>query len=905
MCPFLSYEVILGNAMEDSQGKHMTRLVTFWHSLVLPLLSLLASGIIVAAAIRHLPFSDPSHALLSGLIATVLLSGVLIFILPRLAQELQVCDPSLRQLILGLIAGSIVVVFFSMLASMPRLLAWQWDAGPQAGTPAPVFSAASWDGVNRSIVELHATNDPGATLHGVWRAVASLDEATGVQPVQVELWLTQPSWAVIDATTGRPPPTADGVDVVISVQRGQDRLLERLVTLDPPATPTQGKWHHVTLDLPPGAERLVVEVQMRSTLDYDRVWITEAVVRPTRNAVINQAALMLVIALSVSTFLVFAGRMPPVVSVSRRVVAFFSNYNYGYLLVGAVCLWLGYLLVWQRGLYWDDWYAGAIVRDLRTLEWQPVRIPFERGSRVITWTVYPYLVALLWTHEFPVRLLITVCAGLNGLLLGWLVYRMLRARLPAVIAGWLFLMSNFAPLLTATSAYVFMTGFVLLMLHAIWSALVVDRFQYVWLSGGILALLIALLWVEAAVGIVSLVPIMGILGYVQQPEARRRAIVYRTVLYTLMLTMAVVLYALWVTTTPIAQLRGVTTDISMIIQRAYNWLRAFYYATLDSPNRYYLMYIVGVNYCTSSVFGTVLLSVISVVLVLTVATWKSEQSQYSNITQISVMSVFGIVWFLVTFFIPFVFVLGQEFGQYMMYIPLAGGGVLIGSLIGLITSVIRRYDIQRVLVGVFGVLLMILSICMVGSARLYQVRYETDREVFTTLARLVPPEAISERVQFIPVNLEYSLSGKENMLSPFLDSALEEFWAAEGALTIAYSGKVPTRHIHIQYIAAPRWHPATFSERISDEPANPPCSRFARNTDTAAKGSPTLFVQGCPVDSERAIVFTHRNGELALVRTLTLQRSDGTTRIIELPVVSRLAARGSTVIETLVIPVKD
>jgi len=44
---------------------------------------------------------------------------------------------------------------------------------------------------------------------------------------------------------------------------------------------------------------------------------------------------------------------------------------------------------------------------------------------------------------------------------------------------------------------------------------------------------------------------------------------------------------------------------------------------------------------------------------------------------------------------------------------------------------------------------------------------------------------------------------------------------------------------------------------------------------------------------------------LALVRTLTLQRSDGTTRIIELPVVSRLAARGSTVIETLVIPVKD
>jgi hypothetical protein len=81
--------------------------------------------------------------------------------------------------------------------------------------------------------------------------------------------------------------------------------------------------------------------------------------------------------------------------------------------------------------------------------------------------------------------------------------------------------------------------------------------------------------------------------------------------------------------------------------------------------------------------------------------------------------------------------------------------------------------------------------------------------------------------------------------------------------------------------------------------------RFISNADILVVKSATLFVQGCPVDPERAIVFTHHNGELALVRTLTLQRSDGTTRIVELPVVSRLAARGSTVIETLVVPVKD
>ena len=886
------------------QRKRMMR--TFRRSLVLPLLSLLASGVIVTAAVWRLPFSDPSPALLSGLIATALLSGILMFVLPRLAQELQVCDPSLRQLILGLIAGSIVVVFFSMLASMPRLLAWQWDAGPQAGTPAPVFSAASWDGVNRSIVELHATNDPGATLHGVWRAVASLDEATGVQPVQVDLWLTQPSWAVIDATTGRPPPSADGVDVVISVQRGQDRLLERLVTLDPPATPEQGRWYHVTLDLPPGAERLAVEVRMRSTLDYDRVWITEAVVRPTWNAIINQVALVLVITLSVST-LAFAGRMPPVISVSRRIEAFFSSY--GYLLFGAACLWLAYLLVWQRGLYWDDWYMVSLGRDPLTLDWRPLP-PVERllEDRPLTWTLLPYLTALLLTDEFQVRLLMTACAGLNGFLLGWLVYRILRARLPAVVTGWLFLVPNHVPLLTQTAAYVFMTGFVLLTLHAIWSTLVVDRFQYVWLLGGNLALLIAFMWSEAPVGIASVVPIMGVICYAQQPKARWRTIVYRTVLCITTLTAIIASYAFLVTTSSyLTKTRGFTTDILTVANLAGQWLTIAYRFLIDPSNptsAYHYMIlsqIVGLNHLLSG-FGFILLSGISVILALVVVSWRGYLVRSGDITQELLVLVLGIVWFLTAFFLPYVFVPAQGFVIYLMYFPIAGVCIAVGALIALITSFVRIKGIQQAIAGIFGLLLIMLSICMVGTARMYQARYESDREIFVALARLVPPEAISQPVQFIPVNLNFSLPGKENTLSPFLDSAFEEYGAARGAFTIVYSDKIER---YIQYIATPRWYPATFSERISDKSANPPCLRFISNADILVVKSATLFVQGCPVDPERAIVFTHRNGELALVRTLTLQRSDGTTRIIELPVVSRLAARGSKVIETLVVPVKD
>jgi len=187
---------------------------------------------------------------------------------------------------------------------------------------------------------------------------------------------------------------------------------------------------------------------------------------------------------------------------------------------------------------------------------------------------------------------------------------------------------------------------------------------------------------------------------------------------------------------------------------------------------------------------------------------------------------------------------------------------------------------------------------MVGYARMYQARYERDMDVIKALARLAPSEALPEHPQFIAVNLDYSLPGKESSFTGLIASALEYYYTGRVGLLKVYPNRVSRDsqfRIQIEYIPYARWNPTVFSERISDLAKY--CS--SKKTDV------NLFVQGCPVDSERAIVFTHHNGELALVRTLTLQRSDGTTRIIELPVVSRLAARGSTVIETLVVPVKD
>lgn len=849
-------------------------------------------------------------SLVISLIAGIIISSAKFLMLRSLLVAFDACDATLRSMTLSLIASGVVLANIFAPVPTPRTLTWSWDAGPQVGTPAPIASAASWDDIERSVIELHATDAPPATPFGVWRALASLDEIAGLQPAQVELWLTQPSWAVIDPATNNPGPNVDGVDVTISVQRGQETLLERRVALDPPAIPEKRAWHHVVLNLPPDSERLVIDVQMRKTLDSDRVWVTEAVARPIWNSTLDRVALTLIVVLAASTLL-FAGRIPTIIRVAGRLSLFLASY--GWLLIGATCLWLGYLMVWQRGFFLDDWSMGLRARDRQTLEWLPITFTPDAiptfPARILTFIVLPRLIALMWTDEFSVRLLIAVCVALNAFLLGWLVYRMLHARLPAIVAGWLFLMPIYTDvtLWAGAATYVFITGLTLLMLHATWNALLVNGPPYVWLLFGSLALLASLAWAEATVGVVGLVPIMGALRLAQRPNTDWRTIGYRTILGTI--TPAIVVFAysfLVLSTSSVVQGRGgLITDAALIMERAEAWLKALYWTTLDPGwgNRFTVAsYIVGSSHTLESPLGSILLSSISIILALTVVSWKSEQVQFSNVTPVLLLMVFGIGWFLTTLCVPYLFAAQQLFERRFLYFSLAGLSLVAGSLVALTTSILRYRVLQQALLAAFGMLLVMLSLCMVGYARLYAVRYETDVRAFTALGQLVPSEAIPEHAQFIPVNLDFSLPGKENLLTGLIVSAFESSWSSYAGLDPLYPGK------NIEYITSSRWVPAVFSEYTPadlDAPARQVCNRYAHTSEITALEPSTLFVQGCPVDPARAIVFTSRSGELTLVRKLTLQRPDGTTRVIELPIASMLATRGSAVIETLVVPINN
>lgn len=331
----------------------------------------------------------------------LVLTGVLFLALRRLLEEFNALDATLRRQTLALIVGSATI---AMLLALPDryTLTWRWAVGSHSGNIAPVFSGTSWDGAARRVIELHATHDPEVMTHGVWRAIADLPIVSKMMPVTLELWVTQPSWAVIDPMTNAPWTTYDGVDVFVRVEKDGAILKEQCVALDPPLTTEQRSWHHIVVSLPAGAERLSVEVAMRQNAGYDRVWITEAIAQPIWDVGLGRLGWIaaFIMAFVVSTLVSLKGT--PLLVWAARLLAHRSCF--------LVFLALVFLTSLVRPVdYVDDaWITFHYANNLATKG----ELVFNEGERVegisnLLWTLV--LALFSWTFKVPVPLLAGYC----------------------------------------------------------------------------------------------------------------------------------------------------------------------------------------------------------------------------------------------------------------------------------------------------------------------------------------------------------------------------------------------------------------------------------------------------------------------------------------------------------------
>lgn len=188
---------------------------------------------LTAALLQRVALSSSPMWSAIGAVIALALTGTLFPALRRIVDEFIVCDATLRRLVLALMVSGAVSVALFVSGSPPTTLTWRASDGPQMDEIAPVFFGTSWDSIERRVIELHATGDPTKpSPYGAWRAVAELSD---VNPgAALELWVTQPSSAVIDPATNAPPPNSDGVDVIVRVEQGEMARSEQRISLDPP-----------------------------------------------------------------------------------------------------------------------------------------------------------------------------------------------------------------------------------------------------------------------------------------------------------------------------------------------------------------------------------------------------------------------------------------------------------------------------------------------------------------------------------------------------------------------------------------------------------------------------------------------------------------------------------------------
>jgi len=164
-----------------------------------------------------------------------------------------------------------------------RAPAWTFDAGPQRGQSVNTFRADCW-GATQPAFELHASNRPDdPDTRWPWRAAVDLTGLRRGQAYRLDLTFTQPENSVFDPASGAPWKDSDGVCVELLAQRAETRTILYRFHLAPQTLTGHRRWFPVSVRIPPGAEKLVLEVRLGppdGNNAYDRLWVRSNFITP-------------------------------------------------------------------------------------------------------------------------------------------------------------------------------------------------------------------------------------------------------------------------------------------------------------------------------------------------------------------------------------------------------------------------------------------------------------------------------------------------------------------------------------------------------------------------------------------------------------------------------------------------
>lgn len=826
----------------------------------------------------------------------------------------RICSTTVRYSIMSASVVLLIIVAVLTPSISAAELSWQSAVGSAAGQPATIFQAQSWGNTEQQILELHASENPNDpkpnTTFGVWRVTARLPNMPGSGYDRLRFYVTQPDWAVIDQQTGQPYQGGDGVTILFKARRIDQWQTVQQVYLDLLSQPDERRWQAVDVNIPSDSEQLAVEVQPGRNNAYDRVWITTGAPRMSPEAIVQPARWLSI------GFLTFLGLLGTVWSLQTSPGRYVQVYvqgilqQYGGVLTGLSCMLLGYLLIWQRGMYLDDYSIRFAAFD-NTGQWKSI---FDQTSnllypaRLLTWEVTPRVAALLPEHELFVRTLITLFVGLNALLLGYLIYKVLGSRLAGTVGGWLFLMPVFtsSTVWVGASTYIFSVTAALLFLHSFWNGLS-HRHPWLWVGGGVVALTIMLLFGEAHLAVIVIAGLIGVIWVADNmAELRSRLGRVTFMLIWPLLTFSCLYFIVFRNPHVLETRGGIATDPAVILERAYGFLYEFYYWTVApgwGRQTTEGFFSVGLATISRSWQGCMLVLLAAAVVFLTALTWRSEQREYDASHRVGLLTIVtGVLWFVIALTIPLA--LAQYSIYYesrFAYFPLAGIALLVAALVWSAAKLLRRQAWERVLVGIVGTILLIATISTVGLSQAYAARNSLDREQIAAVRREIPSQYLPSNPIFVAVNIDEQLPGDAAAIPVFGTGVLEAPWAGCPELRAAYQRN------DLIILATNRWIPMKFSYLPS---TNSPASfeslvSCPRQTDQTKIAFPwpgsamVLYINNTSIPLDKAVLFTYQNGKATAIESLLIKDADGMERVVQFPVGKTLRLHGISTITGL------
>ncbi len=407
-----------------------------------------------------------------------------------------------------------------------------------------------------------------------------------------------------------------------------------------------------------------------------------------------------------------------------------SANRFGWLALPLFCLILGYLLVWQRGLYNDDYSHYERFRNasstLAALTYNP-----DFPVRALFWPVSGGLDALALSHGLLVRFVLAAGAGLNALLLGWLVYRLLRSRLAAIVAGWLFLMPFFSwdvVLWTTSANHLFGPTFGLLFLHACLSALQNERLSWRSIVVCSACLMASMLFVETSLAVAAIVPLLALcVPLAERPGARLFALKRSFLIIGIPLAVAALFVLLFYTggSQVLAGRSAIDASIGGIMQRLPQYANRLRLLTVSGQFGRQVVkdaLELGRSALGDSPLGLALAAGAILALVAQIAAWRREPGR-APATRAGLLLGAGVAWFGFVLLFPAILV-KQQFLEYkFLYFSGAGLCVAAGAAACILAQVLRQVWWERFVLAATGMVVIVASVGLLGFASAFDERY--------------------------------------------------------------------------------------------------------------------------------------------------------------------------------------